>query len=111
MTFTYDPTTDIGMVRLMTRQTTEAKMTHTDEDIQAYLTLEGGVKLAAAQVMDDIASDQTLLKKVYTSGDYQIDGAKMAADLRKRAQTLRDQVAAGDDTALDIAELDWEDPI
>lgn len=66
-----------------------------DEDIQAFLDMEGGnVKLAAAQALDTIASSEVLVEKRITLLDLQTDGPATARELRAHAKALRDQAAA-----------------
>lgn len=72
----------------------------TDDEINAFLSMEGGfVKLAAAQAIDTNADNEALASKVLRSQDVQTDGAKLADALHKRAQALRDQHEAAVDTA------------
>lgn len=75
-----------------------------DDQITAFLTLEGNdTKLAAAQALDTIASNEALVQKVIKIMDLKTDGAAVARELRQRAQALRNQVAnAG---AFDWAEV------
>lgn len=88
---TYDPTTDVGMVRLLLNDVDHDEI-FTDAEITALLTLEGGhVKLAAAQAIDTNADNEVLASKVVSTQDLSTDGAKLADALRKRAQALRDQ--------------------
>jgi hypothetical protein len=68
-----------------------------DESIQTLIDLNTGnedeyLKLAAAAVLDSIASNQSLLLKKIKVLDVQVDGPAVAADLRKHAAELRDQV-------------------
>src|SRR5688500_16470123 len=71
----------------------------TDEEITAFLALEGdNVKRAAAQAIDTNADNEALASKVLRSQDLTTDGAKTAEALRKRAAALRAQADADDDT-------------
>jgi hypothetical protein len=106
MVFTYDVTTDIGKVRMLCRDTVAAKAILTDEEIAVYLEMEGVVKLAAAQALEDKATQLTLTYKEETEGDHSISGPRMAADLRLRAAELRRQVEQ--DGSFDVTETDWE---
>jgi len=87
----YDLTTDIGKVRLLLNDTDDTDEVFTDGELQAFLDLEGSIKLAAAQALDTIADNEALASKVVTSQDVKIDGARLADSLRKRAETLRSQ--------------------
>lgn len=93
-----DPTTDIGLVRLLCTDLSETEPLFTDAQIQAFLDLEGGVKLAAAQALDTIASNEALVSKAIRTMDLQTDGPAVAAELRARAKTLREQAAVDDGT-------------
>jgi hypothetical protein len=94
-----DPTTDIGLVRLLCTDLSETDPLFTDAQIQAFLDLEGdSVKLAAAQALDTIASNEALVSKAIRTMDLQTDGPAVAAELRARAKELRDQAAVDDGT-------------
>jgi hypothetical protein len=87
----YDPTTTVGQVRLLINDTS-ADPVFDDGDINAFLTLEGlSVKRAAAQALDVIADDEALTAKVVSSQDVSTNGPAVAASLRARATTLREQ--------------------
>lgn len=97
-----DYTTSAGMVRVLVNDLEVGDFVFTDEEIAAYLAMEGdNVKRAAAQAIDTIADNEALASKVYRSQDVGTDGAKVADALRKRAASLRAQAdkdeAAGDD--------------
>lgn len=90
-TSTYDVATPAGQVRLLLNDVAEPYV-FTDDEIDAFLALEGGsVKRAAAQAIDTNADDQVLASKVLRTQDLSTDGAKVADALRKRAATLREQ--------------------
>lgn len=90
MTFTYDPTNDIGKVRMMIPDRVESDALLTDEEIEAYLDMNGDdVRYAAADALDMIASDQALTLKVITLMDLRTDGPATARALMERADKLR----------------------
>ncbi len=90
----YDPETPEGQVRLLLNDV-DASPVFTDDEITAFLAIEGGnVKRAAAQAIDTNADNEVLASKVLRTQDLQTDGAKLADALRKRAQSLRDQAIA-----------------
>lgn len=90
MTFTYDPTTDIGKVRMLIPDRVESVALLTDEEIEAYLDMNGeDVRYAAADALDMIASDQALTLKVITLMDLRTDGPATARALMDRADKLR----------------------
>lgn len=83
---------DIDTMRLLLNDVDEDTAVFSDEELQQFLTLEGGaVKLAAAQAIDTNADDQALASKVLRSQDVQTDGAKLAQVLHARAERLRAQ--------------------
>lgn len=99
----YDPSTAAGQVRLLINDTGAAPV-FTDGEIDAFLTLGGGTALgqvmrAAAQALDTLASNEALLSKVIRTQDLATDGAKVGAELRARAVTLREQADLADDSA------------
>lgn len=107
-TVTTDPTTDIGLVRLLCTDVDTAAPLFTDAQIQAFLTLEGSARLAAAVALETIASSEALVsKKIRTADGLSTDGPAVAAELRARAKGLREQAAAagegGGDGAFEIA--------
>lgn len=107
MSFTYDLDTAIGQVRLLITDTSEERLIFSDAEIAAFLSLEGqDVRYSAAQALDTIASQQALLLKVIERLDLKTDGAKLAAELRARAKSLREQsdASVGEDADFDWAE-------
>jgi hypothetical protein len=106
---TYDPTTDPGMVRLLISDTDvndAERCIFTDAEIAQFLVIEAAdVKRAAAQALETIASNEALVSKVITSQDISTNGAAVAAELRARAQVLRDQAEEVDGFGFDIAEF------
>lgn len=106
-TFTYDTTTTIGIVRLLTNDKYEDQIIFYDEEYTAFLLLEGNdARKAAAKALETIAADEVLVQKVIKLLALSTDGAKVAAELRANAATLRKQ-AEDDPTGdgeIDIAE-------
>ena len=63
-TYTFVPTDDVGKVRLLINDVA-APWVFSDEEISAFLALEGGsVKRAAAQAIDTNADNEALASKV-----------------------------------------------
>lgn len=94
----YDPSTPAGRVRLLINDVDPASQVFTDAEVNAFLDLASdSILLAAAQALDTIASNEVLVGKVIRTQDLQTDGSKVSAELRARAQSLRDQAANGDD--------------
>lgn len=104
---TVDPTTDVGLVRLLVTDLDEAFPLLTDEQISALLTAEGAnVKRSAALGLELIARSEVLLSKKITTQDLSVDGPAVAKELRESAQALRQQAAMElDDYGLDIVPL------
>jgi len=113
MTFTYDPTNNIGRVRrTLPQEKNVATYTLTDEEIQSYLTDHGSVwQLAAAQALEDLASDQAYVLKITTNSaiGISVNAVAMCAEMWARAASLRQQYEESvEDAGFDIAEIDWE---
>lgn len=108
MAFSYDVTTDIGKMRAMIPDNNAAAYVFEDEELTAFLAVEGdSLKRAAALGLETIASNEALVLKVVKLLDIQTDGAKVSDALLKRATLLRGQAAdedAAQGGAFDIAE-------
>lgn len=81
--------------------------------IQTLIDMESSVKLAAAQALDVIASNEALVQKKVRLLDVQTDGPAVAKALREHAAALRKQAAdeadlIDADNAFDIAEMVFE---
>jgi len=107
MSFTYDPTTDRGRVRLLITDTDPTQALLQDAEVDTFLALEGGVKTGAALALETIASNEALVQKATRLLDLQTNGPAVAKELRERAAALRTQAADdGDQTgAFDWAEM------
>ena len=110
MAFTYNLATDAGKVRLMIPDNVVARYIFEDDEIDAFLTIEGGIKKATALGLETLASNEALVLKVIRLMDLTTDGAKLSDALLRRAAKLREQAEA-DDTgaAFDWAELVYDD--
>jgi hypothetical protein len=116
VTYSYDIARGLptDLVRLLIPDRTSADPIFQDEELDALLTLEAGsVRLATAQALDTIASDEALVQKVIRLGDLQTNGAATAKELRERAANLRAQaadpeVAAAGDEPFAIAQTAWD---
>lgn len=108
MTFTYDPITSRGRVRLLVADVDSTNAVFTDDEIDTFLALEVDVFTSAALALETIAVNEALVLKVIQTLDLKTDGAKLAEVLLKRAAALRER--GGDDPTVDtddfaIAEL------
>ncbi len=107
MSFTYDVATNVGLVRAIIPDTRDQEPIFSDEEITAFLTLEGGVKRATALAIETIATNQAMILKVMRLLQLQTDGAKLSDALLKRAVMLRSQADYDDaigTSIFDIAE-------
>lgn len=104
----YDPTSDVGYVRLTIGDTIvdPAGQVFTDAEIGAFLKREGGPLSAAARALDIIADSEARLSKAIRTQDLATDGAKVADSMRKHAASLRAQAKAAGE-GVDDAEDDW----
>lgn len=95
MTWTYDPSTNIGMVRLRVSDTRADRPIMDDEDYAAFLSMAGdSVSLAAAMALETIATNEVLcLKVVNLMGAIVTDAASAAKQLLAQAKTLRAEYA------------------
>lgn len=93
MAFTYDPTTDRGRVRMQIGDTDTVnadRQLFTDDEIDAFLALNTNiVKLAAADALQAMASNQLMVLKVLKNMDLSTDGAKMSDAWLAQAKELR----------------------
>lgn len=89
---TVDVSDDIGKVRLLISDVTPGDYVFADEEVQAFLDLEGDVRLAAALALETQASNEALVfKKIRTDRLMQTDGPAVAESLMARAALLRSQ--------------------
>lgn len=95
MTWTYDPSTDIGRVRLRVSDTDTTRRIMDDEEYTAFLAMaSGSVTLAAAMALETIAVNEVLcLKVVNLMGAIVTDAASAAKQLLAQAKTLRAEYA------------------
>jgi hypothetical protein len=108
---TVDPTTTIGRVRLLATDLDEVSPLFEDAQITALLDMEAeSVKRAAALALETIASSEALVSKKIRTLDLQTDGPAVAAELRARAKSLREQAAEVEDLddsyGLEIVDFD-----
>lgn len=97
MTWTYDPSTTRGMVRLTISDTDNTRQILSDAEIDAFLAMAGNsVPLAAAKALETIATNEVLcLKVVQLMGAINTDAASMAKQLLAHAKTLREEADQG----------------
>lgn len=106
MSFSYDPSTPVGLVRLLSGDTSSVSPgpIFQDEEITALLSLElQSVRYAAAQALEIIAASEVLIQKRIKTLDLQTDGVAESAELRELAKQLRK--SEEDTGAFDYAEM------
>ena len=106
MTFTYDPKTAVGRVRLLCTDRDPDNEIFSDEEIAVFLDLNGqDVRLAAADALDQIAASQALILKYIEVNGLKTNGQAVANALHQQAESLRARAAAEaaeDDEYIDI---------
>ena len=113
MSFTYDATlsTDLSKVRLLATDVDAANPIFTDEEIGAFMAMEGSnLKRSAALALETIARNQVLVLKVIRLLEIQTDGASVARELRMQAEKLREQ-ADRDEASSDGGAFDWAEMV
>ena len=109
MTLTYDVTTNRGKVRLLIPDNRGTDYLFEDEEIDAFLAMETTVYAAAALALETVASDEVKTLKVVRLLDLQVDAAKAAEQLYRRADRLRELAlgaeAAEEGGAVDVIEM------
>jgi hypothetical protein len=82
-------TTPADRVRLLISDTAKPPL-FSDDEIAAFLDLNAGtVRLAAADALDTIASNEALVSRKITTQDLSTDGPAVSRELRARAADLR----------------------
>jgi len=90
MTFTYDPKTAAGQVRLLCTDRDPDNEIFSDEEIAVFLDLNGqDVRLAAADALDQIAASQALILKYIDLNGLRTNGQAVANALHQQAESLR----------------------
>jgi len=106
-----DLSTDRGKVRLLIQDDNETYEFFTDAKIDCFITLAGdldgdAVFNASAIALESWASNQVLILKVVTLLDVETDGAKVSAEMRARAASLRaDAITSSSDAGFEVAEM------
>lgn len=110
MSVTYDTTTAIGQVRLKITDRDLLAPIFQDEEISAFLAMEGSSVLrASAAALEAIAIDQALVLKVIKLLQLSTDGAKLADSLMKLAGRYREQADFADEAS--GGSFDWAETI
>lgn len=113
MSFSYDPATDAGKVRLLCTDTVAANEIFTDAEISAFMSMEGSnIKKSAALALETIASSEVLVQKRIRLLDLTTDGPSESEELLRRARELRDQAEIDElevTSGIDYAEMITDD--
>lgn len=94
-----DPTTPVGMVRLLITDTT-APALFTDEQLERFLTAHANsIKRAAATALDIMSVSELWISRKFSTQDLSVDGTAVAKGLQDLADRLRAQAKAEEDAA------------
>jgi hypothetical protein len=110
MSFTYVLSTDVGKVRLLIPDREGTAPSFQDEELTAFLDIEGGTHRAAALALETLAADAAATLRVPKTLGLDVDGVRASAELLKRAAGLRQQASAAEDAAAAAAGeslFDW----
>ena len=112
MSFSYDLSSPIGIVRLLIPDRSLATKIFEDEEIASMLTMElsNHPKRAAALALETIAADRTMVLQVITTNGLSTNGEAVARALMKRADALRAQ-ATNEEAAQDGGAFDWAEMV
>lgn len=106
MSFTYDPTTNIGRVRRTIPDKDESNAFWTDAEIESFLADEDNSwRRATALALETMASDDLLVLKVVKVQNIETNTDRMMLALLKRAQKLRDDAVVEEANAGDAFEV------
>lgn len=101
MAFTYDLASNTGKVRLLIPDNNQEDYLLSDAEILAALGMSGdSVYRAAALCLEIIASSEAMIDRKIKSDNVQTDGPALAAELRARARSLREQAETESSTGL-----------
>ncbi len=106
MAFSYNlaALTNRDRVRLLIPDRVTPDHIFENEELDAFLAMEGSVKTATASALETIAADQALTLKVMRLLDVQTDGRAVAEALLQRAALLREQ-DANETPTWDVVEM------
>ncbi len=97
--FSYDPTTDAGMIRLLTDDADGDNYAFTDAEIAAvYATNGSNVLRTSARLLEILATNHSKLAIKVGRGDVDEDLTQVAKNLRDQADRYRAQADEEDDS-------------
>ena len=89
--FTYNPSTNIGKVRMQIGDRNQDEYIFSDAEIQSFLDMnEDSILYAVADALETIATNDAMLKKRIRLNDLSDDRAAIAAELRLLARQKRE---------------------
>jgi hypothetical protein len=89
MSFSYDLSTPVGQVRLLTRDVDPTNLIMTDEEYTQMLAqFDNDVKIAAAQSILVWANNYALCAKIKKAGGYEENLTQIATILRQNAESM-----------------------
>lgn len=111
MTWIYTPGASAkDNVRTLIPDTDEDNPIFSDEEIGVYLALEGDdVRRATAAALETMASSEAYVSKAVRISNLSTNGASVSAELRARAQALRDQATDADEREAGM--FDWAEQV
>jgi hypothetical protein len=108
-TFTYDPTTTEGRVRLLAQDFDASEPIFDDSEIEAFLDMnEGDIRFAAAMALEVLAANEVYVQKRIKILDLWTDGPREADQLLRIAESYRKQ--AIDNVSADET-FDWAEHV
>jgi len=119
MSFSYDPTTNVGQVRLLISDTQKQDPVFTDEEISAFLVMESSnPHMAAARAYSTIVRNRALLAQIIKRDGYTTQEQALA-DLNESVKLMRQEaISQGglqqtelptDDSHLETFRPEWRD--
>jgi hypothetical protein len=99
--FTYDVTTDIGKVRLLTADTDRESYDFEDAEIEFALDEYDDIRRAAAMLLTALASNRARLAVRVGRGNVNEDLTQVAKELREQAAALISQAEDAEDEPLE----------
>lgn len=88
MSFTYDLSTDTGLLRLEIQDTHQEQAGFSDEELAVFLAREGSVGLAAIAALDALIIDRARRQRAYNVQGVQYDDKGVVAALREARALL-----------------------
>ena len=86
----YDPTTQLGQLRLLIGDTNDANFIFSDNELGGFLSLGGlNTQIAASLACESLANDAVKLTYAVQIGEYKKDATKLAGEYQARAIQLR----------------------